>query len=89
MELVAQKQFWIRAPFAPSQARERCRAIRSVNEQLQPSVASHRDEALRRAGQLARQVRAEAILASRDYGFCLYPEKKLRDFLLAFPDASA
>jgi hypothetical protein len=89
MELVAQKQHWIRAPFAPSHARERCRAIRSANELLQPFVASHRDEAQRRAGQLARQVRAEAILASRDYGFCLYPEKKLREFLLAFPDASA
>ena len=28
---------------------------------------------------------ADAILSSREYGFCLYPEKNLRDFLLAFP----
>jgi hypothetical protein len=88
-EWIAQKQFWIANPFAPSQARERCRAIRSANEHLQSSIAPLRADALRRAEKLAQQLRAEAILASRDYGFCLYPEKKLQEFLLAFPDASA
>jgi hypothetical protein len=88
-EWIAQKQFWIANPFAPSQARERCRAIRSANEHLQSSIAPRRADALRRAEKLAQQLRAEAILASRDYGFCLYPEKNLQEFLLAFPDASA
>ncbi len=34
---------------------------------------------------LQRALRAESILSSREYGFCLHPEKTLREFLLAFP----
>ncbi len=41
-----------------------------------------------RAERLRRELRAEKILAARDYGFCLYPEKSLREFLLAFPGES-
>jgi hypothetical protein len=79
------KRRWIAASVAPSQARERCRAIRAANEHLQPLVAARREAALRRADRLARELRAAAVLSSRDYGFGLYPEKSLRDFLLAFP----
>ncbi len=31
------------------------------------------------------RMRAEAVLSSREYGFCLYPEPTLRDFLLNYP----
>ncbi|HEV2968873.1 MAG TPA: hypothetical protein VGY55_02715 [Pirellulales bacterium] len=79
------KRRWIAAPFAPSQARERYRAIRAANEDLQRFIVARREEALRRSDRLARELRAEAILSSRDYGFGLYPEKSLHDFLLAFP----
>ncbi len=88
-EWIAQKRHSITAPFAPHQARERCRAIRSANEHLQSLVAPLRADALQRMEILTRQLRAEAVLSSRDYGFCLYPEKNLQDFLLAFPRATA
>jgi hypothetical protein len=82
---IEEKQRRIREPFAPSEARERCRAIRHANDELQPWVGERRAAALARAAGVARQLRADAILSSREYGFCLYPEKKLCDFLLAFP----
>jgi hypothetical protein len=82
---IEEKQRRIREPFAPSEARERCRAIRNSNEALQPWVAERRAAALARTRNVERQLRADAILSSREYGFCLYPEKILREFLLAFP----
>ena len=33
---------------------------------------------------LAKALKAHAVLTSREYGFCLYPQRTLRDFLLAF-----
>ncbi len=87
--LVAQKRSVIERPFAPPEARARCRAIRSINERLQPYLAERRATVERRAAEIANQGRAEAILSSREYGFCLYPEKTLQAFLLAFPDDSA
>lgn len=85
VERIEEKRRRIREPFAPSAARERCRAIRRANDELQPWVAERRSAALARAASVARQLRADAILSSREYGFCLYPEKNLREFLLAFP----
>jgi hypothetical protein len=82
---IEQKRRWIKEPIAPSQARERSRAIRSANEHLQSGIAARRDAAHARAAALARELRADAILSSREYGYCLYPEKILRNFLLAFP----
>jgi hypothetical protein len=82
---IEEKQRRIREPFSPSEARHRCRAIRHANEALQPWVAERRTAALARARTVERQLRADAILSSREYGFCLYPEKNLREFLLAFP----
>ncbi len=86
---IGQKRHWITSSFAPNQARERCRAIRSANEHLQKSVAPRRADAVRKLERLTRQLRAEAVLSSRDYGFCLYREKNLHEFLLAFPLATA
>ncbi|HKD35861.1 MAG TPA: hypothetical protein VKB78_03645, partial [Pirellulales bacterium] len=82
---IEEKRRRIREPFAASEARERCRAIRNANERLQPWVAERRAATLARAANVTRQLRADSILASREYGFCLYPEKNLREFLLAFP----
>jgi hypothetical protein len=82
---IDEKRRRIGESFAPSAARERCRAIRHANEELQPWIAERRNATLARAASVARQLRADAILSSRQYGFCLYPEKKLREFLLAFP----
>ena len=52
-----------------------------ANESLQPWVESHRErlEIERRAADQAQ--RDQAILAGREYAFCLYPEAKLRQLL--------
>lgn len=80
-----EKHRWIGAHVEPQDARRRCRAIREANLQLQPYVSDRRAELVARRESLGAQLRAEAILSSREYGFCLYPEETLRDFLLNFP----
>ncbi len=80
-ELIAVKERWIRTPQTRRNARTRCRAIRRVNEALQPWVESRRRGLLRREARTDRALQAEAVLASREYGFCLHPEESLREFL--------
>jgi hypothetical protein len=79
---IAVKETRIAAPFAPLEARARCRAIRAANEHLQPFIAAERAELTMRLASLQRALRAEAILSSREYSFCLHPEQNLRQFLL-------
>lgn len=80
-ELIAAKTRWIRTPQTPENARIRYREIRRINEALQPYVARWRkklSDARRRA---ARALQAEAVLSCREYGFCLFPQRTLREFL--------
>ena len=79
-ELIAAKQRWIQTPQVPENARTRCRAIRRLNEAMQPWVQSRRRQLQREATETDRVLRAEAILASREFGFCLYREKTFREF---------
>ncbi len=85
--LIEEKRHWIEQTVAPADARRRCRAIRRANESLQPRLAERRAELTARAESQARRLRAEAVLSSREYGFCLYPEKIFSGFLLEFPAA--
>jgi len=84
---INEKRHWIGATVAPQESRHRCRAIREANQQLQPYVADRRAELDAQSELLGAQLRAEAVLSSREYGFCLYPEETLRRFLLDFPSA--
>jgi hypothetical protein len=84
---VHEKRQWIGATVAPQESRRRCRAIREANQQLQPYVADRQAELVARGDLLGAQLRAEAVLSSREYGFCLYPADTLRSFLLDFPRA--
>jgi hypothetical protein len=80
---VAHKQQWIRTQPTRDNARRRTREIRAANEALQLLVQSRREQLLAERRSIAEQLRAEAVWSSREYAFCLYPEKTLRDFLLA------
>jgi hypothetical protein len=82
---VNEKRRWIAAIEPHEHARRRCRAIREANQQLQPYIADRRAELTARGELLSAQLRARAVLSSREYGFCLYPEETLRKFLLDFP----
>ncbi|HEV3339152.1 MAG TPA: hypothetical protein VG125_02310 [Pirellulales bacterium] len=79
-ELVAAKRRWINAPQSRENARQRCQAIRSVNESLQAWLDDERRRSLALREQVARRSRAENILRWREYAFCLYPEATLREF---------
>jgi hypothetical protein len=86
---VSEKQKWVVTPQNPTNARQRCRAIRRANESLQPAVAGLRDLWTHQAAEAARRQRFEAILASREYAFVLFPEVALTDFLLGELENSA
>jgi hypothetical protein len=78
-DLIAAKRRWIATPPTPENARTRWREIRRINAALQPFVSGRRQELLRRRSETASALAAEAILSWREYAFCLYPEKMLRE----------
>ena len=61
--------------------RPRWQALRRINAELQPWLAEQRREAAEQEGKIRRLRDAEKILAWREYGFCLYPEETIREFL--------
>jgi hypothetical protein len=76
-----EKQSWIRTPVCNANAYERWNAFRRINDQLQPWVASRRQQLLDLQAETQRALRHDKVLGSREYGFCLYSESYLRDFL--------
>jgi hypothetical protein len=79
--LAAEKRRWIDTPTDPTNAQQRCRAIRALNADLQPLVAGRRTELLAHRDRLRHQLKADQMLRSRDFAFCLYPEDQLRRLL--------
>lgn len=75
---VAEKRRWIATPQTRENGRERCRAIRFVNESLQPRLSELHDKLIVERDALRHDLTAEKILGSREYAFCLYPEENLR-----------
>ena len=80
-ELLAAKRRWIETPATSERARTRCHEIRRINEALQPWVTAQRQQLLAERQRTARRLRMSQVLAWREYGFCLYPEGPLREFL--------
>lgn len=84
-QAIADKERWIATEPTHENARERCRAIRQANETLQPFVEPARQRVTDdREAERARQ-QSEQVARWREYGFPLYPEANLRDFLLEIP----
>jgi hypothetical protein len=83
-QLKRTKAAWIATSQTRENARQRCREIRAANQELAHWTERLRSAALARREALLQQRRAEAVLASREYAFCLFPEQTLRDFLLEF-----
>jgi hypothetical protein len=79
--LIASKDRWIHFNTDESGAEVEKKArhihLEVLNRALQPWVESKRAAALAQRDRLARALRGEAILASREYAFCLYPEEML------------
>ena len=79
--LIEAKRRLIDAMSTPGGAATRWQAFRRINEELQPWVAQRRRQAAELESKMRRAAAAEKILAWREYGFCLYPEKTIREFL--------
>lgn len=81
---IAAKQRWIATSPEGESAAARYREIRRANQALQAWVEPIRQDRLQRRERLTEQLRANQVLAWREYAFCLYPEERLRKFMLAF-----
>jgi hypothetical protein len=79
--LVASKDRWIHFNADESGAEVDRKArhvhIEVLNRALQPWVEARRVQALAQRERIAQALRDEAILGSREYAFCLYPEETL------------
>ena len=81
-ELIVQKARWINTFPTPSLAKRRCREIRAANDRLAFHTQQMRHQLLARVGPLASQLRAARVLQSREYPWCFFAEKTLKNFLL-------
>ena len=81
----AEKQRWIAAGKTPQNAASRHAAIVAANRNLQPFVADRRSQVESQLAALMKQTRANRILGSREFSFCLFPRHILEQFLLDFP----
>ncbi|WP_425396293.1 hypothetical protein [Aeoliella sp.] len=72
------KRQWIATAKTQVNAGERHRAIEAANQLLRAAIASRTRELESELANLTSAARATAILESREYAFCLYPEQDLR-----------
>jgi hypothetical protein len=79
--LVREKLDWIATEPTPPNARLRCQKIRATNEALQPWLAETRQRLIAEREHAAGLLRAQAILDSREYAFCLYPPEQLEKLM--------
>lgn len=85
-QLIAEKRRWLRMEIAPGQLAERHAALAEINAALTNYVSTRRDELAAERLRVEAELRRQAILGSREFSFCLYPEATLRPWLL---DAAA
>ena len=80
--LIAEKRRWIEKVPTKSDARQRCQAIRRVNQELQSSVSGLRESWATQIARLTAREQSEGIFASREYAFSVFPQLTLTNFLL-------
>jgi hypothetical protein len=83
--LIATKRRWVATTKTAGTARERHAAITAANEALQPYVSDLRRQIEWQRDQLAHRKRANAILDSREFSFCLHPRQHFERLLLDDP----
>lgn len=79
--LVRQKQTWIETPRTYDNAIARHNGIELANQRLQDWLSEERRQLLDRRDHIAAAGRAQAILNSREYAFCLYPQELLQQLM--------
>jgi predicted RNase H-like nuclease (RuvC/YqgF family) len=83
--IVDSKARWVQTRKTPENARERHQAITAANEALQPYLSHLRSQVEQARYQIAERKRANAILESREYSFCIYPRQHFEKLLLDDP----
>ncbi len=84
--LIRNKRQWVETAPTESNAKLRGDHIRTANAGLQPIVAPIRQSLLAQRELLADTLRAQSILASREYAFCLYPAEALQALMKSGTD---
>ena len=79
---ITEKKQWIATQLTPDNGARRHQAIERCNAALQPYVHGLATTLNTKRDKLVAEMRADQILAARDYGFCLFPEELLGEFLL-------
>lgn len=85
---IAEKRAWIGRELPRGQRRERHEQIVRLNAQLGELLQRERQQTLANAAQWTAELRRQTSLASREFAFCLFSEKKLRPLLLELSAAS-
>jgi hypothetical protein len=88
VELAKVKRQWVETPKTPENAQQRHAAITAANRGLRELVADQRLAGERRLAAATERLRANRILNSREYAFCLYECEYLAQFLLDFPSSA-
>ena len=78
----AHKQEWVATVKSRANARRRHQEIARSNAELQKWLTDQQRQLRTRIEQLGEALRRQAIIDWREYAFCLYPDEKLRIFLL-------
>jgi hypothetical protein len=81
LQWVDAKRRWIDTPPTRQNAKERCRAIRAINEAMQPLVATQRARLEQLRAETTHLLAADRVLGWREYAFCLFPRAAIQDFL--------
>ncbi|QGJ68721.1 Hypothetical protein PBC10988_3820 [Planctomycetales bacterium 10988] len=86
--LVNEKKELIAREPKPGEGKDRRQRLLQINKQLQTWVEDQRLTAQERISFLKEKLADEAILNSREYPFCFYPESSLRSFCDAIQDGT-
>ena len=84
-DMIDRKQSSIRMPKTKKNARARHEAIARANAALQPWLESQHQSLRQESIDYQRRIRANRVLQSREYAYCLFSQDRLKHFLLDFP----
>jgi hypothetical protein len=82
--LVASKLRWLETEKTAQNAAERHAGIVAANAGLQPFLAEERQRLERQIDASLQRSRANRVLDSREFAFCLFPSRSLTNFFLDF-----
>ena len=82
--LIARKRQWVETEKTTQNAAERHREIAAANAALQPLLADEGSRLERQIDAAVLRSRANRVLESREFAFCLFPSRMLANFFLDF-----